>query len=107
MSSPEETGRALWAQRVRETPDRPFLGWEGRTWTFAELDADVRRLAAGLAELGVGRETRVLSGLSNRAETVMTQLALQVLGAVHVPLLGGLAFDELALPDRTTAAPAS
>jgi len=96
MSSPEETGRALWAQRVREAPDRPFLGWEGRTWTFAELDADVRRLAAGLAELGVGRETRVLSGLSNRAETVMTQLALQVLGAVHVPLLGGLGFDELA-----------
>ena len=55
----------------RETPDRPFLRCEGRSWTFAELDADVRELAGGLSELGVGRETRVLAGLSNRAETVI------------------------------------
>ena len=92
----ELTGRELWARRVRETPDRPFLIWGARSWTFAELDTDVRRVAGGLSELGVGRETRVLAGLSNRAETVIVQLALQMLGAVHVPLLGGLSFDELA-----------
>lgn len=56
----------------------------------------MRALAGGLAGLGVAPGTRVLVGLSNRAETVPVQLALQQLGAVHVPLLGGLTFEELA-----------
>jgi acyl-CoA synthetase (AMP-forming)/AMP-acid ligase II len=91
-----ETGRDLWNRRVRATPDRPFLRWRGRSWTFGECDESVRRVASGLAALGVGPGVRVLVGMSNRAETVQVQLALQQLGAVHVPLLGGLTFEELA-----------
>jgi len=90
------TARDLWAWRVGETPDRTFLLWEGRSWTFAQTDAIVRRLAGGLASLGVERDTRVLLGVSNRIEMVWLQLALQQLGAVFVPLLGSLTFDELA-----------
>ncbi len=89
-------GRELWNRRVAATPDEPFLLSEGRTWTFAACDALVRALARGLGELGVGPGVRVLVGLSNRTETVPVQLALQQLGAVHVPLLGGLTFEELA-----------
>ncbi len=89
-------GRELWNSRVAATPDRPFLRSEGRVWTFAECDAVVRALASGLGALGAGPGVRVLVGLSNRAETVPVQLALQQLGAVHIPLLGGLTFEELA-----------
>jgi crotonobetaine/carnitine-CoA ligase len=88
-------GRELWNARVAATPDAPFLVCGGRTRTFAECDAAVRDLAAGLGALGVGPGVRVLVGLSNRAETVPVQLALQQLCAVHVPLLGGLTFEEL------------
>ena len=56
----------------------------------------MRELARGLAALGAGPGVRVLVGLSNRPETVPLQLALQRVGAVHVPLLGGLTFEELA-----------
>src|SRR5215211_3255509 len=94
----EATGRALWRRRVEETPARPFLANEGRTWTYAEFDRDVRRLAAGLRRLGVGRETRVLVGMGNRPDTVQAQLALHELGAVSVPLLAGLTFSELEYP---------
>jgi crotonobetaine/carnitine-CoA ligase len=90
------TGRDLWNRRVQASPDRPFLRWRQRWWTFGECDEVVRRVAAGLAALGAGPGVRVLVGMSNRAETVQVQLALQQLGAVHVPLLGGLTFEELA-----------
>lgn len=89
-------GRELWNARVAATPDRPFLRSEGRVWTFAACDEVVREIASGLAGLGVAPGARVLVGLSNRAETVPVQLALQQLGAVHIPLLGGLTFEELA-----------
>jgi acyl-CoA synthetase (AMP-forming)/AMP-acid ligase II len=94
----EETGRALWRRRVKATPERTFLRFEGSTWRFGEFDREMRRLAAGLRELGVGPGTRVLLGMGNRPETVGLQLALHELGSVSVPLLPGLTFHELEFP---------
>jgi crotonobetaine/carnitine-CoA ligase len=85
---------------VEATPDRPFLGFEGRSWTYAEVDAQVRAVAAGLGALGVGPGTHVLVGMTNRPETIQVHLALQALGAVCVPLLPGLAPGELAYQAR-------
>ncbi len=92
------TGREFWRQRVRQTADREFLRFEGRSWTFGEFDLEQRRLAGGLAALGITRGTRVAVGLSNRPETALLQLALQELGAVGIPLLPGLTFGELGFP---------
>lgn len=99
-----ETGRELWRRRVEATPERPFLFFGGRTWTFAALDEEARRLAAGMRRLGVGPGTRVAAGLTNRTETVALQLALQELGAVLVPLLPGMTFAELGFPLRHSGA---
>ncbi len=91
----EMSNRELWRWRVAHSPDRKYLWSDGRTWTYAELDADVRRLAGGLRELGVGPGRRALVGMSNRPETVVAHLALAQLQAVIVPLVTGMPWDEL------------
>jgi acyl-CoA synthetase (AMP-forming)/AMP-acid ligase II len=99
LQPPEElTNRDLWRWRVQRTPERRWLWYAGQTWTYVEFDLEVRRLAAGLAELGIGPGTRVLVGMSNRPETVATHLALAELGAVRVLLVPGMPFEELMFP---------
>lgn len=90
------TGREAWRRRVELSSARPFLHFEGRTWTYAEIDAAAARHAGALDRLGVGQGTRVMVGLSNRPETMIMLVAVLQLGAVAVPLQGGLTFDELA-----------
>ncbi|MBI5104860.1 MAG: acyl--CoA ligase [Solirubrobacterales bacterium] len=94
----EMTNRQLWHWRVTQTPDRRWLWCDGREWTYAEFDVEVRRLAAGLRELGVGPGTRVLIGMTNRPEAVQAHLAVGELGAVCVTLVPGMPFRELAYP---------
>ena len=53
--------------------------------TYAELAQRVAALAAGLRELGVRPEERVVLVASDRPETVITFLALLRMGAVAVP----------------------
>lgn len=90
------TGRAAW-HRLLEGPaaQRPFVIADGRTWTYAEADDAMRRMAGGLAELGVGPGTRVLVGVDNSAEALITHIALRELGAVLVALTPGLRAAEL------------
>jgi crotonobetaine/carnitine-CoA ligase len=91
----EMSNRELWRWRVRHSPDSNYLRIDGRAWTYAELDDDVRRLAGGLRELGVGPGSRALVGMSNRAETVVAHLALAQLQTVIVPLVTGMPWEEL------------
>jgi acyl-CoA synthetase (AMP-forming)/AMP-acid ligase II len=90
------TGRALWRERVETTPDAPFLVEDGGVASFARTDEQMRRVAAGLAGLGVGNGTRVAVGMPNAAETFWVHAALRELAAVIVPLVPGLTFPELA-----------
>lgn len=68
----------------------------GRTWTYKQLGEDVDRLAAGLAELGVGRGDVVAYQLFNGPEFAQLYLATQVAGAVGSPLNFRLASGETA-----------
>src|SRR4051812_28376265 len=90
----ERTGRALWRARAAASPQRTFLRCEGRTWTYAEFDREVLAFAGGLRARGVAQGTRVLLGLTNRPETIALQLATQQLGAVAIPMVPGLTYDE-------------
>jgi crotonobetaine/carnitine-CoA ligase len=92
------TNHELWRWRVQQTPERRWLWYDGRTWSFGEFDEEVRRLASGLRQLGVRPGVRVLIGMNNRPETVMAHLALIQLGAVIVPLIPGMPFTELKHP---------
>jgi acyl-CoA synthetase (AMP-forming)/AMP-acid ligase II len=77
-------GRLL-TQTARRIPDAPALVWRGRSWSFAELDARVDRLAAGLRALGVGKGDRVLVHSRNSNAMFESMWACFKAGAVWVP----------------------
>jgi long-chain acyl-CoA synthetase len=74
----------LFVDRVSETPAREAFrfprgdGWESVTW--AQVDARVRRLAAGLVALGVESQQRVAIASSTRYEWVIADLAVMLAG---------------------------
>jgi acyl-CoA synthetase (AMP-forming)/AMP-acid ligase II len=68
----------------------------GRRWTYAELWSDSGRLAAGLADAGVGPGDVVVFQLFNSPEFVLLWLAAQRLGAVAAPINFRLAPGETA-----------
>jgi crotonobetaine/carnitine-CoA ligase len=76
----------LWAEA---RPTHPALVWapregDGRSWTYAELWTDVRRVAAGLTARGISQGDRVLVHSENSPEMVLTWLACATVGAIAV-----------------------
>ncbi|MEO9067445.1 MAG: AMP-binding protein, partial [Caldimonas sp.] len=67
-----------------------------RVYSFAELHAEVQRMAAVLIELGVGQGDRVLIYMPMIAEAAFAMLACARLGAVHCVVFGGFASMSLA-----------
>ncbi|WP_344028213.1 amino acid adenylation domain-containing protein [Streptomyces luteireticuli] len=75
------------ARQARTTPDAPALAWDGRTLTYAELDAHAAALAqemAGLVPDGGPRRVALL--LEPSPEHVVALLALARLNLTVVPL---------------------
>ncbi|PXX68823.1 fatty-acyl-CoA synthase [Nocardia tenerifensis] len=62
-------------------PDRPFLRFEGASYTYGEANAEVNRYASVLATRGVRRGEVVGVLMTNRPETLFTVLASVKLGA--------------------------
>jgi amino acid adenylation domain-containing protein len=74
---------------VRCNPDGIALreaGGDGRAMSYRELDALVDRLAAALAEVGVGEDDRVAVWLPKSIEAVAAMQAALRLGAAYVPI---------------------
>ncbi|MEM5435437.1 propionate--CoA ligase [Paraburkholderia diazotrophica] len=67
-----------------------------RRYTYAELHAEVNRMAAVMRSLGVGRSDRVLIYLPMIPEAVFAMLACARLGAIHSVVFGGFAAPNLA-----------
>lgn len=77
---------AMLAEAVARYPHREALICEEVRWTYARLDEEVGRVAAGLAALGVGQGDRVALLLGNGVPFVVLTYAAARLGAVTVPL---------------------
>jgi acetyl-CoA synthetase len=83
------------AQAAR-TPGARAVVWEGedgatRTLTYAELQAEVNRLANALRALGVGKGDAVGIYLPMIAENVIALYAVSKIGAVWLPIFSGFA----------------
>jgi long-chain acyl-CoA synthetase len=75
----------LFVERVAKTPSSEAFrfprgqDWESVTW--AQVDARVRPVAAGLVALGIGSQDRVAIASSTRYEWVVADLAVMLAGA--------------------------
>ena len=78
-------GRAIRVQAERNGDTR-FLVFDRTVYTFAQTNAEVNRLAAGLRRLGIGRGDRVVFYLGSAPEVMFLVLAVNKLGAVWVPV---------------------
>src|SRR3954469_7449727 len=96
---------ALIAQRAALTPDRVVADDDrGRTMTAAQLVQRAERVAAGLQERGVDKETAVTWQLPTTMESVVLMSALARLGAVQNPLVPILRRREVAFIAEETGA---
>jgi O-succinylbenzoic acid--CoA ligase len=77
---------AMFAATVAVHGAREAMVFEGRRWTWRELDAEVARVAAGFAAGGIAQGDRVVLFLGNLPEFIFSLHALQRLGAVVVPV---------------------
>src|SRR6478752_5607896 len=73
-------------ETFREHAARPALIYGGRTWTYAELDAEARRCAAWLQDSGVARGDRVALFTPNKLPFLIGHLGVLFAGAVPLPL---------------------
>jgi len=67
-------------------PEKVAITFEGKTWTYAELDRDASRLATALSMRGVKSGDRVAIFLPNVPEFVLTYVAALKIGAIAVSL---------------------
>ncbi|WP_366553088.1 AMP-dependent synthetase/ligase [Aquibaculum sediminis] len=80
---------AVFFEQAERLDSRPFLWakregrYQPRTW--AEVAAEVRRVAAGLSTVGVKAGDRVLLVSENRPEWFIADFAIMALGAITVP----------------------
>jgi propionyl-CoA synthetase len=98
-------------QRGRPPPGRPrrpaaliFISTETdteRSYSFAELHAEVQRMAASLQALGVKKGDRVLIYMPMIAEAAFAMLACARIGAMHSVVFGGFASGSLAAASTT------
>jgi fatty-acyl-CoA synthase len=74
------------ARHALMQPDSTALRFLGRTTTWADLDRRVTALAGALRRRGVDAGDRVMILMLNRTEFVETMLAVNLLGAIAVPV---------------------
>jgi fatty-acyl-CoA synthase len=88
---------ALLADTVSRFADRPAIVFREQNvrWTWAEFSAEVDRLAAGLASLGLRRGDRLGIWSPNRVEWLVTQFATARIGVILVNINPAYRLHEL------------
>ncbi|HEY5785407.1 MAG TPA: condensation domain-containing protein, partial [Microlunatus sp.] len=70
---------------LAEHADLAALSWDGREWTYAEVDRITENIAGGLQEAGVGVGDFVVSLVERDPWQVFCRLALLKCGAIEIP----------------------
>ena len=92
-----DIGLSHWfAERSSRTPERKALNFEGRDWSYGQMQAEIEEAAGRLAELGVGKGDRVAFLGHNQPMFLFSMFAAARLGAIFAPLNFRLTGPELA-----------
>ena len=86
---------SLFEDTVARSPNNTMLIFEGRVWTYAEFNAEVNQLAHLLSSRGVQRGDSIALLMENRAEYLLSVLALVKLGAAASLINNSLSGDGL------------
>jgi len=86
---------AWFSARAERLPHKPALSFEGRQWTYRDMQAEIERLATLLAAGGLRRGERVVYLGFNDPSYFMALFATARLGAIFVPLNYRLTGAEL------------
>lgn len=84
--TPAATLPELVSRRAASSPDAVAVGYEGRNYTYREIDEESNRVAHWLVEQGIGTEDRVALLLDKSPELVITALGILKAGAVYMPV---------------------
>ena len=84
--TPRTTLHGVVEEQVRRAPNAPAVVFEGRAWTYAELDERAERIAERLRRAGAGPGGLVGLCVERSAEMVASVLAILKAGAAYLPL---------------------
>ena len=100
-----DIGLANWfRERALRTPERKALHFEGRLWTYGEMQREIQDCAGRLGALGIGKGDRVAFLGHNQPMFLFAMFASARLGAIFVPLNFRLTGPELAFMIEDCAA---
>ena len=83
---PAATMHGLVEEQVRRTPNKIAVEFEGRSWTYAELDGQAEMLAAHLRRAGAGPNRLVAICLDRSEYLLASLLGVLKTGAAYLPL---------------------
>ncbi|WP_155918739.1 MULTISPECIES: non-ribosomal peptide synthetase [unclassified Mycolicibacterium] len=86
FDTPATTLTALVSEQAARTPDATAVVYEGRHYSYREINESANRLAHWLIEQGIGTEDRVAVLLEKSPELVITALGIVKAGAVYLPV---------------------
>lgn len=84
--TPATTLAALVQRQVEATPDTTAVVYEGRRYSYREINEEANRVAHWLIAQGIGAEDRVVVLLDRSPELVITALGIMKAGAVYLPV---------------------
>ena len=96
FATPAATLPALVAQRAARSPNAVAVVYEGRRYSYREIDEEANRMAHWLIEQGIGTEDRIAVLLDKSPELVTTALGILKAGAVYLPVDPTYPEDRLA-----------
>ncbi|WP_068176505.1 non-ribosomal peptide synthetase [Mycobacterium sp. UM_CSW] len=76
----------LVSEQAARTPDAVAVAYEGRRFTYRDINEAANRLAHWLIEKGIGSEDRVAVLLDKSPDLVVTAVGIAKSGAVYVPV---------------------
>jgi crotonobetaine/carnitine-CoA ligase len=85
----DETLRRIMDRRALEDRGHVLLKFQGRAYTFGEIDAQVNRVANALLARGLAPGDRVALMLPSHPDHLVAILALAKVGLVRVPINTG------------------